>query len=127
MTDPEKPPFPAESAEVGQPSPLTGHEPTPEHAPSKEEANSAVRDERHMLEGPRARWSEFFRVFRIASEFIRGFRRLHFQGPCVTVFGSARFREDHQYYHLARELGGEIAKIGFTVMTGGGPVKSRRP
>jgi uncharacterized protein (TIGR00730 family) len=54
-------------------------------------------------------------------EFVRGFRALHFVGPCVTVFGSARFKEDHQYYGLAREVGRELARAGFTVMTGGGP------
>lgn len=120
MTEPEKPPFPAESVEVGEASPLSGNH-SSENAPPAGDTNSAVRDERHMLEGPRSRWSELLRVFRIASEFIRGFRRLHFQGPCITVFGSARFREDHQFYHMARELGGEVAKLGFTVMTGGGP------
>jgi len=46
---------------------------------------------------------------------------LHFVGPCVTVFGSARFKEDHEYYQQARKLSGEIAKLGFTIMTGGGP------
>jgi uncharacterized protein (TIGR00730 family) len=55
------------------------------------------------------------------SDFIRGFRALHFVGPCITVFGSARFQEDHPYYKLARDLGGAIARMGFTVMTGGGP------
>jgi uncharacterized protein (TIGR00730 family) len=58
---------------------------------------------------------------RIFVECIRGFRRLHFVGPCVTVFGSARFKEDHPYYAMARELGGKLAGAGFTVMTGGGP------
>lgn len=74
-----------------------------------------------MLEGPRSRWSELVRVFRIATELIRGFRLLHFQGPCVTIFGSARFHEHHPFYQMAREAGAEIAKLGFTVMTGGGP------
>jgi uncharacterized protein (TIGR00730 family) len=54
-------------------------------------------------------------------EFIRGFRALHFTGPCVTVFGSARFKEDHPYYEATRQLSAEIAKLGFTIMTGGGP------
>jgi uncharacterized protein (TIGR00730 family) len=54
-------------------------------------------------------------------EFVRGFRALHFVGPCVTVFGSARFKEDHPYYALGREVGRELARAGFTVMTGGGP------
>jgi uncharacterized protein (TIGR00730 family) len=54
-------------------------------------------------------------------EFIRGFRNLHFVGPCITVFGSARFAEDHPYYILAREIGRSLATAGFTIMTGGGP------
>jgi uncharacterized protein (TIGR00730 family) len=52
---------------------------------------------------------------------MRGFRSLHFVGPCVTVFGSARFREGHPSYTLAREVGGRLARAGFTVLTGGGP------
>lgn len=59
-------------------------------------------------------------ALRIFSEFIRGFRRLHFVGPCVTVFGSARFEGGSRYYERAREVGAELAKAGFTVMTGGG-------
>ena len=54
-------------------------------------------------------------------ELIRGFRTLHFVGPCVTVFGSARFKEDHPFYELARKVGSRLAGLGFTVMTGGGP------
>jgi uncharacterized protein (TIGR00730 family) len=54
-------------------------------------------------------------------DFIRGFRTLHFAGPCFTVFGSARFDETHRYYALAREMGAGLSTLGFTVMTGGGP------
>ncbi|MGH9366718.1 MAG: TIGR00730 family Rossman fold protein [Thermoanaerobaculia bacterium] len=78
-------------------------------------------DERFFLEGPRSRGSELFSVWRIGLEFIKGFRTLHFVGPCVTVFGSARFPPDHRYYALAREVGSRLAGLGFTVMTGGGP------
>ncbi|MBL0870810.1 MAG: TIGR00730 family Rossman fold protein [Phycisphaerales bacterium] len=74
-----------------------------------------------LLSGPRSRREEFFRVLRISVEFIRGFRALHFVGPCVTVFGSARFSETHPYYILARDMGKRLANIGFTVLTGGGP------
>ena len=74
-----------------------------------------------FLEGPRSRWEEFKFTIKVMVEFIRGFRALHFTGPCVTVFGSARFDEDHPYYQQTRELSGEIAKLGFTIMTGGGP------
>src|SRR6188472_820263 len=78
-------------------------------------------EERRFLEGPRRRLEELARAIRIFMEFIRGFRALHFVGPCVTVFGSARFKEDHRHYALAREMGRRIAQLGFTVMTGGGP------
>lgn len=50
-----------------------------------------------------------------------GFRALHFVGPTVTVFGSARFNEGHPYYELGRSVGRLLAQNGFTVMTGGGP------
>ncbi len=78
-------------------------------------------EERFFLEGPRSRKTELLSVWKIALEFIKGFRTLHFVGPCVTVFGSARFREDDRYYALAREVGAGLARLGFTVMTGGGP------
>ncbi len=77
--------------------------------------------DQRFLAGPRARLAEAARVARIASEFVRGFRQLHFVGPCVTVFGSARFKEDNQYYAMAREMGKRIAGLGVTTMTGGGP------
>ncbi|HEY7269738.1 MAG TPA: TIGR00730 family Rossman fold protein [Dehalococcoidia bacterium] len=78
-------------------------------------------EETHFLEGPAPRGTELFRAVRIFFEFMRGFRALHFAGPCVTVFGSARFEEDNAYYGLARESGRLLAEAGFTVMTGGGP------
>ncbi|MEO8196944.1 MAG: TIGR00730 family Rossman fold protein [Thermoanaerobaculia bacterium] len=78
-------------------------------------------EERHFLSGPAWRLTELRRIFRIFFEFLRGFRHLHFVGPCVTVFGSARFPEGHRYYELAREVGRLASEAGFTVMTGGGP------
>jgi uncharacterized protein (TIGR00730 family) len=78
-------------------------------------------EEGQFLAGPLDRGGELLRVIRIGAEFIKGFRRLHFEGPCVTVFGSARFKEDHRYYHLARDVSARISKLGFTIMTGGGP------
>jgi len=74
-----------------------------------------------FLDGPQSRWKEFKFTLSVLYEFVKGFRKLHFAGPCVTVFGSARFPEDHEYYQQARQLSAEIAKLGFTVMTGGGP------
>ena len=74
-----------------------------------------------FLEGPRSRSFELRRALRTFKELIRGFRALHFVGPCVTVFGSARFGEGHPYYRIAREIGMRLAQAGFAVMTGGGP------
>lgn len=77
--------------------------------------------DRRLLQGPNRRLKELSLIFGVAREFLAGFRALHFVGPCITVFGSARFQEDHPYYILARKMGATIAKLGFTVMTGGGP------
>ena len=74
-----------------------------------------------FLEGPQSRWNEFKFTIKVFVEFIRGFRSLSFVGPCVTIFGSARYPEGHEYYELTRKVGAEVAKLGFTVMTGGGP------
>jgi hypothetical protein len=74
-----------------------------------------------FLSGPQPRGVELVRALRIFAEFLRGFRALHFVGPCVTVFGSARFLAGHRYYEMAREMGTALARAGFTVMTGGGP------
>lgn len=79
------------------------------------------KSEIQFLEGPQSRWKDFKYAVSVFFEFIKGFRALHFVGPCVTVFGSARFKEDHPFYKQARELSAEIAKLGFTIMTGGGP------
>ncbi len=80
-----------------------------------------VRGEAQFLAGPNTRAREFWRVIKIAYEFIKGFRALAWMGPAVTVFGSARFKEDTPEYGLARRIGRELATEGFTVMTGGGP------
>jgi uncharacterized protein (TIGR00730 family) len=96
---------------------------TPPPTPSRDRWGKGTRDpaERRFLQGPRSRSLELREAARIFVECIKGYRRLHFAGPCVTVFGSARFKEDHPYYVLARQVGARLAEAGFTVMTGGGP------
>lgn len=79
------------------------------------------KEEQHFLEGPRTRWKEFTFIIKVMREFVRGFRKLHFIGPSVTVFGSARFKETHPYYEMAREVGRRVVGMGLNVMTGGGP------
>ncbi|MFY8128585.1 MAG: TIGR00730 family Rossman fold protein [Chitinophagaceae bacterium] len=75
----------------------------------------------HYLEGPKPRTNELGFAWKVFKEFINAFRVLHFVGPAITVFGSARFKEDNEYYIQAREIGKRIAKLGFTTFTGGGP------
>ncbi len=74
-----------------------------------------------FLEGPQNRWKDFKFTLNVLLDFIRGFRTLHFAGPCVTIFGSARFKEDHPYYKQTQEIAARVAQLGFTIMTGGGP------
>jgi uncharacterized protein (TIGR00730 family) len=74
-----------------------------------------------FLEGPNSRIAEFCTLLRVMRDFLRGYRALHFVGPCVTVFGSARIQPDDSHYELALKMGAAIARLGFTVMTGGGP------
>jgi uncharacterized protein (TIGR00730 family) len=83
--------------------------------------SSQIKSEIKFLEGPQSRWEEFKFAIKVLLEFIKGFRALHFVGPCVTVFGSARFKDGHPYYEITEELSGKIAQLGFTIMTGGGP------
>jgi uncharacterized protein (TIGR00730 family) len=59
---------------------------------------------------------------RIGEEFLQGFAAVERIGrPAVSVFGSARIREDHPEYNVAREVGRRLAEAGFAVVTGGGP------
>ena len=78
-------------------------------------------DEREFLKKARTPAKEAERLERINAEFKKGFTALHKLGPAVTVFGSARFKPDHRYYELARNVGAELARTGFAVLTGGGP------
>lgn len=82
---------------------------------------AAAHREQIFLQGPHTRTHELRQIIRVAWEMLRGFRVLHFVGPCVTVFGSARFTADHPFYGLARKIGSQLGELGFTVMTGGGP------
>jgi uncharacterized protein (TIGR00730 family) len=101
----------------------------PVHVPELQPAKSGThwgqglptQDVQQFLRGPQPRRYELWETLRICWEYIRGYRTMHFVGPCVTVFGSARFTEDQPYYRLAQEVGRRLAQAGFTVMTGGGP------
>src|SRR5262245_50174630 len=94
-----------------------GFSPYELHLPDSKAANR----ERNFLMEKRSPEREKARLKRITAEFERGFKRLGKLGPAVTVFGSARFKQGHPHYELAREVGKELALAGFTTITGGGP------
>ncbi len=77
--------------------------------------------EKLFLSGRRNREADLESAVKFFLEFLRGFESLDFEGPSVTVFGSARFAEGHRYYELARDLGRGLAEAGYNVITGGGP------
>ena len=74
-----------------------------------------------LLEGPHNRFTELFFAFRVLFEFLKGFRKLHFVGPCMSIFGSARYEETHPHYQEAKLMAAKISELGFTILTGGGP------
>jgi uncharacterized protein (TIGR00730 family) len=91
-------------------------------AATKQNIDPVIPPKEHVyLEGPKSRGYELKFAWKVFWQFMKGFRTLHFVGPCITVFGSARFKEDNIYYQQARSLGKRIAELGFTTMTGGGP------
>src|SRR5262245_61623094 len=90
-------------------------------APGYELPTGADSAERQLLTQTRTPERERARLKRINDEFVRAFKGLYRVGPAVTVFGSARFKETHPYYRMARAVGAELAKAGFATLTGGGP------
>ncbi|MBT8082766.1 MAG: TIGR00730 family Rossman fold protein [Gammaproteobacteria bacterium] len=77
--------------------------------------------EKLFLAGRRSREADLESAVKIFLEILRGFESFNFEEPCVTVFGSSRFDENHEYYRMARDLGAALAEAGYAVMTGGGP------
>jgi uncharacterized protein (TIGR00730 family) len=65
--------------------------------------------------------SDTWRVFRIMAELVEGFEALSTVGPAVTVFGSARLQPGSPYYNKCLKVAKNLAKSGFTVISGGGP------
>ncbi len=92
---------------------------TPYELPPSE--STKMNQEYEFLMTTRTVERETERLARIDAEFVRGFKGLGRLGPAVTVFGSARFKQNHPYYELARQVGRELARRGFATLTGGGP------
>lgn len=111
MSSPECPKLP----EVGDEQKIT------EKEIREQEIFELETPDQNLLSGPSTRLHNLVTLIRVSLDLFRGFRALHFAGPCVTIFGSARTRPGTRYYELARKMGAACARLGFTVITGGGP------
>jgi len=60
-------------------------------------------------------------IFKIMSEFVEGYDKMAKIGPSISVFGSARTKEDNKYYQIGVEISERLAEAGYGVITGGGP------
>ena len=79
------------------------------------------KNDEFLLEAKTSLYKDFFRLVRITWEIMRGFISFRKYGPCVTVYGSARFKGENGFYQETVVLGKELVQAGFTVVTGGGP------
>ena len=77
--------------------------------------NRLQTEESRFLRGPLSRFKELFFTFKVQFSFIKAFRKMHFIGPCVTVFGSARFNTDNPYCQQAEKVGAALANLGFLI------------
>lgn len=80
-----------------------------------------MRKEQHHKGWNEMKTNDSWAIFKIMGEFVNGFERMSTIGPCVSIFGSARTKEDAPYYQLAVEVAQSIAEAGYGVITGGGP------
>ena len=65
--------------------------------------------------------TDSWQIFKIMAEFVDGFEKLARIGPCVSIFGSARTKNENKYYQTAIEIGRRLTERGYGVITGGGP------
>ena len=65
--------------------------------------------------------TDSWQIFKIMSEFVDGFEKLAKIGPCVSIFGSARTKNENPYYKLAEDCARLLTERGYGVISGGGP------
>ncbi|HET6228152.1 MAG TPA: TIGR00730 family Rossman fold protein [Bacteroidia bacterium] len=78
-------------------------------------------NDQNFFGGGRSLSDELRDSHKVLADLWQGISAFENINNCVTVYGSARFKEGHPYYELARSIGKALAENGFTVMTGGGP------
>lgn len=60
-------------------------------------------------------------LFKVMSELVNGYEKLSSIGPCISIFGSARTKSNHPTFILTTEIAKAVSKLGYGVITGGGP------
>lgn len=76
---------------------------------------------KHQKDWNDIKTNDSWAIFKIMSEFVEGYERMAKIGPCISIFGSARTKEENPYYALTTEVAQKLAQAGFGVITGGGP------
>ncbi|WP_339629857.1 TIGR00730 family Rossman fold protein [uncultured Maribacter sp.] len=80
-----------------------------------------MRSEKHHKGWNEIKTNDSWAIFKIMGEFVNGFERMSKIGPCVSIFGSARTKEEDPYYKLAVSISKSISEAGYGIITGGGP------
>jgi hypothetical protein len=80
-----------------------------------------MRKEQHHKGWNEIKTNDSWAIFKIMGEFVNGFEKMSAIGPCVSIFGSARTKEDEKYYKLAINISKKVAEAGYGIITGGGP------
>jgi len=85
-----------------------------------------MKDDRITNKYNQRTWNEIksndsWSIFKVMSEMVEGYEKLHKIGPCVSIFGSARTPPEHKYYKLSTEIAEKLTGKGYGVITGGGP------
>ncbi|UCD60123.1 MAG: TIGR00730 family Rossman fold protein [Flavobacteriaceae bacterium] len=80
-----------------------------------------MRKEKHHKGWNEIKTNDSWAIFKIMGEFVNGFEKMSAIGPCVTIFGSARTKEDANYYRLTVNVARKVSEAGYGIITGGGP------
>lgn len=80
-----------------------------------------MRKDKHPKGWVEIKTNDSWAIFKIMGEFVNGFEKMSAIGPCVTIFGSARTKEDANYYQLTVSIAKKISEAGYGIITGGGP------
>ncbi|MCC6815387.1 MAG: TIGR00730 family Rossman fold protein [Saprospiraceae bacterium] len=76
---------------------------------------------RSMKQWSQLKGENSWTMFKILAELVDGFETMNNLGPCISIFGSARVKEGHPHYELARKISARLTEEGFGIITGGGP------